>query len=233
MNLADGTTPQFWGVVFLAEMAIIKKQGANERGGMRITKAIPMVISILFFGLLLASCKDDCFCDDDFSIESGNSETVYSDLEFIHDFFQFDPAYVNTYFTIELAEDEMEFYVEESGINRVILGVNIEDEITIKFTDTYDIRYYLVSLPNIETRCDFYELMPIVLQTTISSNEYTGNSSSDYEDTIKIYPPIPEDTQFTHIRVVVKGTLLGKYITDEKPVGAFVDIPIEVFEGQD
>ena len=198
---------------------------------MKISKAIPMVISILFFGLLLVSCKDDCSCDDNFLIESKNPGTEYSDSDFIRDYFQFDPAYVNTYFTIGMAEKEMELYLEETGFYQVQIGLNLKTDISISFPDNYGIRYYLFSNP-LQNRCDFYEIFPIIEQTT-SPNEYTGKNNIEYEDFFDIYPSIPEDTQFTHIRVVVKGTLLGKYITDEKPVGAFVDIPIEVFEGQD
>ncbi|NSW53379.1 MAG: hypothetical protein HPY85_12815 [Anaerolineae bacterium] len=157
--------------------------------------------------------------------------SVYSNNDFIEDYFQISNQYVNSYLSVELAENEMEFYYAETGTTRIILGLKIQEGVNIKFSEDYDIRYYLPTSHTPQNRCDYFEIMPTFSQKNSSTIILTGNSSPNYADTLKVYPPVLHDEfEPSYIRVVIKGIMLGEYETDLQPVGAFLDIPIGLLD---
>ena len=145
----------------------------------------------------------------------------------MQDFFQYDDAYVNTYLTMGLAEEEMNEYFEMTGRNIVMMGVGIQKGERVIFPNDYGVRFYLFSYP-VTSRCDFYEIYPSFLFETIP-NDHRGITGHEFVDYFDIYPPIPENTTATHLRVVIKGTLQGEDTFDTTPVGAYYDLPIDLF----
>ena len=151
----------------------------------------------------------------------------YTEDDFVDDFFQFDHEYVNTYIQIGLAEDEMEEIQEITGNYRVRIGVDIQGEQRIMIPDGYGVRFFLFSKPA-QSRCGFYEIYE-KFGILSSTNEISGIQGVAFETSFFAFPIFPDDFNATHVRVLVKGHLRGKYITDTERIGAYFDVPIETF----
>ncbi|MCD4753650.1 MAG: hypothetical protein K8R40_11310 [Anaerolineaceae bacterium] len=201
----------------------------------RLQRALFFSIVFLLI-LILTSCanlpSEESINQGEPVIPTGSNENgQYTEDDFIDYFFQFDHKYVNTYIQIGLAEDEMKEYFEMTGRNNEMMGAGIQKGERVSFPNDYGVRFYLFTYP-IMGRCDFYEIYPSFLFETIP-NDHRGITGHEFVDYFDIYPPIPDDSTATHLRVVIKGTLQGEDIFDTKPVGAYYDLPIELFSNNE
>ncbi|MCD4752508.1 MAG: hypothetical protein K8R40_05515 [Anaerolineaceae bacterium] len=199
------------------------------------------ISSVVILLLMITGCNYFVESSNECNTPENNLQNISTYLhdDFVQDFFQFDSEYINTFIYMGLAEEEMNEYFEITGRHKVIMGVEVQKGGRVIFPDDFGVRYYLFSYP-IKGRCDFYEIYPSIVYETIRDSQTIRVDGEIQDDQItitggeyvyyfNINTPIPKDTAATHLRVVIKGALQGQSTFDAKPVGAYYDVPIEIF----